>query len=718
MTSIDFPKHFNSLHTDGVSWKASRLWSAAENEHDKAEAIEEITTMLVCIANETTRTGYIDRLQNENKIKHQLLKKSVKNALEKADRQKKEKIHRAKLESQFNDPEEVGIHKNFKGNIYDALKYGVYEHDGTYWTVSGKKNLSNFKMRILYHTVTDDDTAHRLIHLVNSFGFEALINISTDDFVSVGTFKKIISRQGNFIFKGNDADLSNLQELLQKDEQHSKYISTPGYHRGGFWAWANGITPVNTEDDTLFYPTDEQGIIEHAGRKYFIPMGSKIFNDKYNKFMNEKKFAFQPQADDIDFKAWNTMFLTAYGSKAIAATLHYVGAIFRDIVLSKLQRYPILNLFGPPAAGKGRMAESLMSMFGERQTQVMLGGASTPVGFMRKMGQFANAYVWLDEFKNSIPPKVQESIKNIFDGIGYERGMKTNDLQTESTPVLSSAILSGQELPTGEAALFTRIILLIFEDGKNRPEAMKAAFEKLKQLENKAGFSWITATICKYRSLVEKNFERYYKEIHKDLNARLVNPVIEDRFIDNISILLAFRKIFNGVIDFAFTYEDAEKYMIENIQHHQALKMGNDDISKFWQVVEHLFNDGQIKEEVEFKLEDGFIYICLQKVHPLYHKEMIARRDPNILGKSTLEHYLRLDKQVYDGEPRKRFKLGGNSWCFKMRYAKLNIDLIMVEKQHNETENDHKYRLDRKYESMGVVLPEEEVKKPDDELPF
>jgi hypothetical protein len=501
--------------------------------------------------------------------------------------------------------------------------------------------------------------------------------MNTDDFVSLGTFKKIIARRGNYIFKGSDSDLSRLQELLQRDEKKTRYIGSLGYQKtGGFWAWANGIVPMDDKSEIQFTGIDEHGIVEIDGKYFFIPAGSKIYAEKENLFVNEKKFIYRNRHEGIAFQKWNELLCNSYKEKAIPATLHYIGSLFRDIVMRRLQRYPLLNLFGPPQAGKGKMAESLMAMFGEGQSQIMLGGASTAVGFMRKFGQLSNAYVWLDEYKNSLPFKIQESIKNLYDGIGYERGKMSNDLQTESTPVLSSCILSGQELPTGEAALFTRIILVPFDDGKSRPLEQKLAFDELKSFENDGGFPYITSMIVKHRELVKKNFESEFKKIQFGLLQKLVEPKIDDRFIDNISMLLAFRKIFNGILDFAFTYEDAENYMIENIKHHQLLKMGNDDVSKFWQTIETLSFDGLIQDGRDFVIEDGFIFIKIQQVHHKYVEAMIKRRDLGYLAKPTLEHYLKLDKNVFGGYIKRRFPDGSNTWCFKMKYEKLNIDLV------------------------------------------
>lgn len=703
---ISLKDHFASLHQDAVTWKAAELWNNAADPDEQAGAMEELVQTLVCIGNETKRTQYVELVQKNLKIKNQLLKKELTKFLSDLEAKRQADIAKKKLESMFNNAEEAGLPHNFNGNWADAIKYGIYEHEGVYYTrgsKSGDYPVSNFTMKILYHVNTGDETAYRMIAVKNVYGFETYINMNTDDFVSLGSFKKILARRGDYIFKGTDSDLSRLQEYLQKSEKSIKYVGTLGFHkRGSFWAWGNGMVPVKQGDEKIeFIPVDDHGIVEHAGKNYFIPACSKMYEEKDNQFVNEKKFVYRPAPDNFGFKEWNKLLIGAYKEKAIAATLHYIGALFRDIIMKRMQRYPILNLFGPPQAGKGKMAESLMSMFGHRQDQIMLGGATTPVGFMRKFGQISNAYVWLDEYKNSLPFKVQESIKNIFDGIGYERGKMSNDLQTESTPILSSCLLSGQELPTGEAALFTRIILLPFDDGKSRTDEQRSSFETLKEIENQGGLPFITSKIVQHRQLVEENFEKEFKLLQYNLSRKLVNPVVDDRFIDNISMLLSFRKIFDKTLPFAFTYEEAEAYMCENIQHHQVLKQGNDDVSKFWQVIESLFYQDMIIEEKDFKLEDGYIYIRLQQVQPLYQKEMISRRDMNYLSKSTLEHYLQLDKTSYAGNVRKRFNDGSNTWCYKIKYSKLGIDLIKIKSDLMNTEQKELH-LAQKYKEMGV----------------
>lgn len=702
------------MHADAIEWKASRLWSNANDPDEQATAMDELVAMICCIENETKRSTYVELVQKSNKIKNSLLKKAVKDELSSREAKKQAAIAKNKLEAKYSNAQEAGLADGYEGNIYDALKYGIYEHEGVYYSRGAKGSdyaVSNFTMKILYHVNTGDEQAFRLIAVKNVYGFESFINMNTDDFVSLGPFKKVLARRGDYVFKGTDSDLSRLQEFLQKGEISTTHIKTLGWHkRGKFYAFANGIVPLGKE----FVPIDEYGIIELESKNYFIPAVSKMYVDKDEMFVNEKKFTYCKPIAEFDFKTWSNLFYNTYGEKCIASILFYIGSLFRDIIMKQLQRYPILCLFGPPGAGKGQLAESVMSMFGEKQDQIMLGGASTVVGFMRKFAQFSNAIVWLDEYKNNLPFKFIESFKNIYDGKGYERGKMTNDFTTESTPIHSSAILSGQDMPTIEPALFMRVILLSFEDGKFN-DAQRKSFQDLKEFESK-GLSFITAGLLNNREIVEKEYKERFHLIFKQTVTDVANVEVDDRMIVNISMLLTIMHLLKDVLAFPFTYAEAKDWLISNMMTQHVILTGNNDVAKFWKVIESLFYQEIIYEGKDFVLEDGYIYLRLMQVHPLYMKELRQRGDVNVLIEPTLRHYLKLDKSVFSEEKRKRFPDGSNNWCFKMKYAKLNIDLIKI-KGDMQTAEQKDLALAAKYKEMGIES-DVELPTPSDELPF
>ncbi|HYC27878.1 MAG TPA: hypothetical protein VEB42_03665 [Chitinophagaceae bacterium] len=724
-TPLNPKEEFKRLHQDGVFWKAQRLWKAADDADSQALAINDIVEMICCIDNEAKRSYYIDNVQKECKIKNSLVKKGVKELLQKREAKKQAEIIKKKIEAQFSDAQDAGLPNGFKGNLHDALKYGIYEHEGVYYTRGGKSGgdyvVSNFTMKILYHVNTGNELAYRLIAVRNVWGIETFINLNTDDFVSLGSFKKVLARRGDFIFKGTDSDLSRLQEYLQKDEVSTIYIQTLGwFKRGKFYAFANGIMPLATDDEKAeFLPVDEYGIISHGEKNYFLPAQSKVYADKDDMFVSERKFIFTKPVDSFGFTEWADLFYKTYGQKAIAGILFYIGALFRDIVMKQVQRYPILNLFGPPGAGKGQFAESLMSLFGEKQDQIMLGGASTVVGFMRKFAQLCNALVWLDEYKNNLPFKFIESFKNIYDGKGYERGKMSNDFATESTPIHSGCILSGQDMPTIEPALFMRVILLTFEDGKFSDDQRKN-FSRLKELEY-SGLSYITANLVQYREYFEQHFKLEYDRIFRQTYKEdVTNSEVDDRMIVNISMLLSFYQLFKNKVKFPFTYQEAKAFLIDNMLVQHGILAGNNDVAKFWDVVQTIFAQGMIAEDKDFELKDGYIYLRLMQVYPHYMKEMRQRGDANVLAKPTLDYYLRLDKSVFVEYKKKRFDDQSNNWCLMFKYARLQelfqLDLIRVKKDHWDSGLDQINKLEAKQKEMGVF--NQDTIDMNEELPF
>src|SRR5690606_9218907 len=282
------------------------------------------------------------------------------------------------------------------------------------------------------------------------------------------------------------------------------------------YAFANGI--FDTIENQLL-PIDEYGIIEKVieGKpvNFFIPALSKVFRDKEDKYVNEKKFIYINSS--ITYSEWANQYVKVYGNNGRIGLVFWACALFSDILFKAMGlRMPMPFSYGKCGSGKGTMTQSLTRMWGEKQDQIMLGGATTVVGFMRKMAQFSNALVWLDEYKNSLQARTIESIKNLFDRIGYERGKKDNSFTTESTPILSAVWLSGQEMPTAEPALFTRTILLTFSE-TNRTEEEREEFRKLQRMEDK-GLSHLTVNLLQERQLFEAKFQSIYETTLRDFS--------------------------------------------------------------------------------------------------------------------------------------------------------------------------------------------------------
>lgn len=561
----------------------------------------------------------------------------------------------------------------------DYIKYDIYlkKSEGVYYSLDLKgipRAVSNFKMRILFHVNTSDQEAYRLIIIQNIFGLERVININTDDFVSAGTFKKVIARQGNFLWKGQDTDLVKLQDMLQREEKPTTMVKNLGFNkRHNFYAFSNGLYDLNNKK---MLEIDTYGIVntkdfEGNPINFFIPALSKIFVDKEDMYSNDKRFKLM--IGKAKFSEWTDLFCRVFGMNGRIGIAYYLCSLFSDIIFRSMgARFPILFAYGKRGSGKGTMVQSMLALFGEKQDQIMLGGSSTAVGFMRKMAQFINAIVWLDEYKNNLPTKVIESIKNIYDRIGYERGKKDNSFQTESTPITSACVLSGQEMPTIEPALFNRTMLITFSE-INRTEEQRELYRSLVKME-KEGLSHLTVGLLAYRDVIADKFQESYEWELREFSTFVGQDEIDERMLSNWSMMITMVRLFSEHLDFPFTVEEFRQQCKDLLVSQFKILQGSDDTSKFWQIIEQLFGAGEILEDKHFKLADKCIDLRIQDIYQLYAEAMHRRRDPNVLDKSTLENYLQSDA-AYLGKKKSSFG-GKYTWSFQFKYADIGVDLL------------------------------------------
>jgi hypothetical protein len=594
--------------------------------------------------------------------------------------------------------------------VNDHIAYGIYQKGGTYWSMNEKNKqveVTNFKMRIIYHVETSDDEAYRLIQIKNVFGLDVVIKMNTDDFVSAGSFKKQIARKGNFIFKGTDADLCRLQDKLQREEKKTEMIKQLGYNKKfNFYAWANGIFDCNLNK---FVPADDLGIVEHykvdkegemTPLNFFIPAMSAMFRDKEDLYTNDKRFLLVE--NEISFKDWAELFCKVYGHNGQMGLVYYIMALFSDIIFKDMgDRFPMLNVYGQKGTGKGTMIESLMKLYGLGQKQLMLGGASTVVGFMRKSGQFSNAIVWLDEYKNNLKPAFIESLKNLYDRIGYERGKKDNTFQTESTRIDSAVIVSGQEMPIIEEALFSRFIALITTKPVKTEQSINN-FNKLKHLEAD-GLSSLTVQLLKHRTAFSESFRAMFNLEQRELTKAVNNNEVDDRFINNYAAMIAAFRIISEVETLPFNIKDFRELCKKTLMDQFYVLRGSDSLGKWWNIVETLFEQGYIQLDRHFMIRDQKLYIRVQDVYQHYTEAMAKRKDVGVLDEATLKNYLQNDPKAYV-ENIKKFFGGAQKWCLVFKYKELGINLLKA-----ETADE----LRQLYKTHGLDYEEEAGAAPD-----
>jgi DNA primase len=475
-------------------------------------------------------------------------------------------------------------------------KYGFYEglegKDVNQYFFGPGEWVSNFVIIPIFHIMSSNSgMTRKLFELLNMYGESVKLEINMDEITSLAKFRKKIESAGNMYFQGNEFQFLKIRRKLYDNTRYCQAIDNPGWQKEGFWAWANGIQI----EDEEFIPIDENGIVTFNDKNFFLPAFSDFYVRDKSVYMDERKFRYLER--DITLYQWNSQFLRVFGENAMVMTAYLVAALFFDHIFHLFKHFPLLNLYGPKGTGKSQAAMSLSYMFGIKQDAYNIHNG-TKAGLADHLQRFNNAISWIDEYKNSIDFEKIEGLKSIYDAVGRSRLNK--DFKKETTQVNSPVMVSGQEMPTADIALFSRLLFLQFIKDKYTKQE-KADYDKLKNME-RDGLSHITNEIIQKRSEFVKNYYDHYLQVLSSVFSKLEKKNIEDRILKNwVEILAAFSTI-EGHFDFAFNYLQLEAFAIEQIQVQNGQISKSSEIGIFWQTVESMFDDNLLIEGWHFKV--------------------------------------------------------------------------------------------------------------------
>lgn len=530
-------------------------------------------------------------------------------------------------------------------DVRDAIEFGFYEHKFRYWMRrggSGKAEVfepvSNFTMKVLYLIV--GASPKRIVQITNVHRRSATIDFAIEDLISLEKFKGKVESQGNFLFEGKASDLARIKNKLYTLEKPSVEISRLGQYKDLFFAFANGIY-----DQTGFTPVDDKGMVDLNGDHYYIPVFGATRDHDDEDLRNYRKFLHRETA--VTFSEWSTLFCQVYGDNGIIGIGFFFFALFSDIIFDKTKAAPMLFLFGQRGSGKGTMANSLLALYGYPQDPLMLGGASTVVGFMRKLGQFSNAITWLDEYKNDIGERKIESLKNIWDRVGYERGTKDQTNRTQVTPVTSSAIISGQEMPNVEPALFSRTVLCEFRAMARTQEEVDR-FDRLRRMEE-GGITNVCLEVLTHRDAIRTDFIKAYTEIAASYRRAMLEEDVIERQIINTSILAACVMVLEKHLRLPFNSAQFMRIGETFMKRQRDMMKTANEVQQFFEMVQFLLQNSLISPEKDIHISKGMVKMRLVSIIGLY-REYARRQGLRALDKGTLQNYLSQSEAYCENE--------------------------------------------------------------------
>lgn len=584
----------------------------------KSKGARKLCEIIATLEDEALKVIYIPWLKKESNISVAELRKWVKHFEDKLEEEAKEKAksnkyldyHGATADDEYTLPDAVT--KKWEEVKNDVYQYGIFESDNRMWTKTGSegdytfKHITNCSIEILQH-MSDEEFPMKLFKIKNVYNLEKIFDAPSEAADSQQRFSTILSNNGNFMYTGDSRDFMKLKVYLNDKMGVGRKIEVLGHQPEGFWAWNNLIQLYDGSKIEI----DSNGLFIHKDVSYYIPSANKIYANNPYKFESQKKFKVQDAK--VTFKTFASKAMEVHREFAISGILFGIASLFQDVIVSELNNFPILFLYGPAGTGKDQISELVQSFYGvPQQAQNLEGGASTIKAKIIKLSQFYNGIAEFSEYKRG-DDKVDGILKGIWDRNGYERGNITSKIALETVPVLSSLILTGNDYP-GQEALITR--LFANEINKNEfSEEESKRFEEFKDMCSN-GYSSYSVDILKEREYFKTNFQHKYRSFKNSFKEQV--PDVIERMIGNASVLGATYEIFKNKLDFPFTFNDMEKHFKISIEK-QTRKLASESIiNKWWDCFLYGIKSPEnvrIVYKEDFKLEGRSISFHFNQVY-------------------------------------------------------------------------------------------------------
>lgn len=660
---------------DYIPWMAGSIMKGKQSQTEVAAAITEVCRLLAFVRDENAVEMYLSAFAKE--YKNQKIWNTeyykAKNAIERDKAVKDDKTQ-------------------------EMLKeYGFYVKDNCYWGAASSSNdrrWSNFILVPILH-IKDEKNARRIFRIVNSKHQENVIKFAQSELVSFADFKTRVETAGNYIWEVTAAELTQLKKYLYDDTPSADEIRQLGWQkRWGFYAWGNGGL-----DDGHFEKADKYGIVQMRGARFYLPGCAADTLANTQGYQLDRKFTYSV-TNDVTLREFSTRLIKVFGDNAKVALCFLVATLFKDVVTGITTSFPILNLFGPKGTGKSELGHSLTAFFISGNNAPNISN-TTKAALAEAVAEVSNAIVHLDEYKNNIDLDKREFLKGLWDGTGRSRMNMDNDKKRETTAVDCGVVMSGQEMPTADIALFNRLVFLTFSKTLFSDDE-KREYEDLKRIE-KRGLTHLTGQMLQLRQKFVGGFRLAWDDTVTDMSRKVRANGVEDRTLKNWCTVLAAFRTLESALDFPFSYSEMLQICASMCVDQNNKTRQSNELSGFWETLDTLVASSRIWIEADYKIRDGskpiktkearrngsefepqpdrrYLLINFKRISALYQKEGKDAQGKTI-PTETLRYYLEHSPEFMGTCEKVKFKLVENQQGWTPQEAektKVKVTTAMV----------------------------------------
>lgn len=552
----------------------------------------------------------------------------------------------------------------------ELRRLGLFIRDNCYYTIVDEENdpsrISNFIMEPLFH-IKDENNGRRLFLMKNTDNVSQMIELKESDMCNLSNFQQKTGSLGNFVWRSKIDKLTDLKEYLYANTDSAELIAVLGWNEDhDFFAFGNGIFSKGE-----FRAVNDLGIVRtDDGMAFYLPATSKLYAQNKSMYQFERLMVHENRSG-VKLGDFVTRLNTVFGENANIAFCYLLSTLFRDVIFSKTRHFPILNLFGEKGTGKTTLATCLQSFFLHGVDPPNLGVTSVPA-MNDRVSQAVNTLTVFDEYKNDLDIRKIAYLKGLWGGGGQTKKNINTDGMAAQTIVTTGIALCGQDKPTQDMALYTRVLFLAFtKTSFNQTE--RHNYEDLVATCN-MGLTHLTIEILKYRGLFEKNFAESYAMTKRELSARLEGEEIHDRIFGNWIIPLATFRTLETVLDVPFSYAELFDTAVRGVRSQNELAQESSEISDFWNMLQGFQTTGKCvqgahynirylrkfrplsaREDMEFKESRPILYLNAAAVSSLFNSRS-TNSTANRSNWSTILSYLK-SHGSYLGLKQDRFKI-------------------------------------------------------------
>jgi hypothetical protein len=474
---------------------------------------------------------------------------------------------------------------------------------------------SNFTMKMIGHLYHNESNKNkRIIQITDEFGRDFYMEVPSSVIRSFNDFSGRVYEESNLFFFGSKRQYEMLLKNVSSNIPKWIELEVLGHNPDNFFAFADGIYVYK---ENTFNQVDDLGTIAYAGKTYYIPAFSSIYNhlngssDMFgsSKFLKYNKIKRGESFNHTTFTQWTSLMRNVYteDNAGMFACIFVVMTAFRDFIHQQHRRFPLFFLSGPTNSGKSQVAESIQSPFAQGM-QVYNLNSGTDASFFVSLEKFRNIPMIFDEYNDVQISKIKfQGLKAGYDGVGKQKKKDINSKELDVSEVNCSIVYLGQEIPEqDDYALFNRSLSFFIPLKDYTPEDT-LFFDDLKKREE-IGLTNILVEILKNRHLIEKHYYKVQIQIKDSLKKELQegNYRYVERILNSVSEYLAVFKILveHSNLIFDFCYADFLAACKEKCIKLSEMVQSANRLATFFQTITYLFNIGRLIKGREFKIEE------------------------------------------------------------------------------------------------------------------